>query len=129
RTMYGEDLDAKTIFNMVTSNPAKAFRMHDRIGSLEAGKQADILVLKARHSDPYENLAQATMEDIEFLSVAGQPVYADDRFSAIMPDSGYESIKVAGRTMQVRGEPDTLYKSVRMAVGFNKKLAYMPFEC
>lgn len=129
RTMYGEDLNAKTIFNMVTSNPAKAFRMQDRIGSLEAGKQADILVLKARHSDPYENLAQATMEDIEFLSVAGQPVYADGRFSAIMPDSGYETIKVAGRTMQVRGTPDTLYKSVRMAVGFNKKLAYMPFEC
>jgi len=129
RSLYGEDLPAKAIFDMVTRNPAKAFRMDGRIGSLEAGKQADILVLKANHADPYENLALATMDDIEFLSVDGRPVYCDHRFEELLPDSEYESIKVAGRTMKVRGQPDTLYKSVRMAVGFAKKLAYMPFEC
>lgn len=127
--LYGEDLPARRIFDMVTKNPAKAFRMDKKIGSLEIGKQADILILKARHEDPYENLANAEMHDIEFLSIAGQPVYCDNRFAELVPDTGYESLTVDKRTMHVKGQPKTLYDSVRMAIGFPKKLDYLPFEC
>jgi len=129
RRLYGEDLPARRIFDMVTMNPAKAFRMDKRIGSLEIGKQADILVLKAQHEDPYENLARASMQDIEFLSIDGQPVYCDERFAELLPAEGYESVTVGNRTMYAKGQPETLYKSVRMAVGFPKKLDYLPFEC
>lgn len=129
RRLYGEDLPAQTLFQMVTANPAKAFRIYDKTGTLEAGKRADVLILKARHNDPYENLAQAKMDDIEFLSIDGRPVYADERFWELMPGPKHEEVKVGRRMMRVKGSPLSLYRSVRKAVGFDKKLDYLPFEC
>jgi len=129
RQLYGEDLPAKSLFDMVTINPAKAFRMQDTIGSLEQGKKADIVILRARTDDHYENFAGAAMDDIEFLSVDGIPVYADERFFGLLPETGYEDIKVAGRKMKVKGTPKALYKSIREAVGFKKTLEYLPFDC
>lgn len=129
RRLYGEDLPAQTLFQMVTANPAKAFRIYDKTGTLEAGKRADVLILKARHDDPYENLAQAKMDDIEFLSIDGRPVYADERFWELMPGPKHEEVKVGRRMMRVKGSPLSLYRSVRKAVGFDKKLDYLPFEC
>ena len=91
---------------------------------------ADVLVLKAKHADPYENLAQANMEDIEFLSVDGIPVIAEERFGEIVPDgSAYESVEVGGRRLFARGAPASLYRAIREAVGFKKRLDYMPFDC
>lgn len=129
RQMYGEDLPAQSIFRMVTTNPARAFRMSDRIGALEPGMNADILVLRARHDDPYENLASATMQDIEFLSVDGVPVLADRRFGELIPhDGAYEEVTVDGRTMLAKGTPASLYRTIRQEVGFKKVLDYLPFE-
>ncbi|HPE36876.1 MAG TPA: amidohydrolase family protein [Spirochaetales bacterium] len=129
RRLYGEDLPAETLFRMVTINPARAFRMQDRVGTLDEGKKADILVLRARHDDPYENLARADMDDVEFLSVDGEPVYADERFAELMPEGPHETVTVGGRAMSVKGTPLSLYRAVREAVGFKKKLGYLPFEC
>lgn len=129
RRLYGEDLPAQTLFKMVTANPAKAFRIYDKAGTLEAGKRADVLILKASHDDPYENLAQAKMDDIEFLAIDGRAVYADERFWELMPGPKHEEVKVGRRMMRVKGSPLSLYRSVRKAVGFDKKLDYLPFEC
>jgi cytosine/adenosine deaminase-related metal-dependent hydrolase len=144
RRLYGEDLPAKTMFEMVTINAAKAFWMQDRIGSLDEGKLGDILVLKAKHDDAYENLINASMQDIELLVLAGTPIYGEmrfldffgDRASAGNPRSGapadlpvgYTQIKVGKKTMFVKGDPAGLYKEVRRKIGFKKALDYLPFE-
>ena len=131
RKMYGEDIDAKTLFEMVTINAAKAFWMQDRIGSLETGKLADILVLRGNNDDPYENLVEASMEDIELLVLEGTPVYGELRFLDIfggkLPD-GYSRIKVGSRPMFVKGDPAGLYSEARRKIGFRKELDYLPFE-
>jgi hypothetical protein len=131
RQMYGEDLPAKKIFEMVTSNAARAFWMEDRTGALDEGKLADILVLKGRVSDPYENLASASMEDIEFLTLEGVPLYGELRFLDILGGTlpaGYSQITVAGRPMFVKGDPGSLYLEARKKIGFKKMLDYLPFE-
>jgi cytosine/adenosine deaminase-related metal-dependent hydrolase len=131
REMYSEDLDPRIMAEMVTSNPAKAFRMADRVGSLEPGKLADALVLKNRVEDPYENLASAGMFDIELLIMEGKPIYGEERFLDLLdgklPDN-YSMISVDGRRMFVVGDPGALYKEVRRKVGFKKVLDYLPFE-
>ena len=131
RRMYGEDLSAKKMFNMVTYNAAKAFWMQDKIGTLSEGKLADILVLKARSSDPYENLVNAAMQDIELLVLAGRPIYGEmryiDIFAGKLP-SGYTQIRIGGRTMFVKGDPAGLYRGIRRKVGFKKMLDFMPFD-
>jgi energy-coupling factor transporter ATP-binding protein EcfA2 len=105
--------------------------MEDRIGTLDEGKLGDILILKARHDDPYENLVNASMKDIEFLALAGAPIYGETRFMDIFGGAlppGYSQIKVSGRTMFVKGDPAGLYTSIRNKVGFKKKLDYLPFD-
>jgi 5-methylthioadenosine/S-adenosylhomocysteine deaminase len=129
--LYGEDLPAKKLFEMATINAAKAFRMDDRIGSLEEGKLGDILVLKAKNDDPYENLVDADMKDIELLVLAGNPIYGELRFLDIfngnLPE-GYTKIKVGNRDMFVKGDPSGLYNEARKKIGFKKILDFLPFE-
>jgi len=131
RSMYGEDLPAEKMFEMVTRNAAKAFWMDDRIGTLDEGKLGDILVLKAGNDDPYENFVNASMENIELLILAGTPIYGETRFLDILGGSlpsGYTQIKVAGRPMFVKGDPAGLYREVRRKIGFKKILDFIPFE-
>ncbi|MDR1839778.1 MAG: amidohydrolase family protein [Treponema sp.] len=129
--LYGEDLPARKIFEMITINAAKAFWMQDRVGSLEEGKLGDILVLKAKNSDPYENLVNASMKDIELLILAGSPIYGEMRFLDIFKGelpAGYTQIKVGSKAMFVKGDPAGLYREIRKKIGFKKKLDYLPFE-
>jgi len=129
--MYGEDLSAKTLFQMVTTNPAKAFWMQDRIGTLDEGKYADILVLKAVHDDPYETLAHAGPEDIRLLTMEGEPLLVEEALADPFRDilaKGYETVTIGNRKVFVRGKPAALYRDIRKAVGFAKKLDYLPFE-
>jgi len=131
RTMYGEDLPAEKIFEMVTLNAAKAFWMDDRIGTLDEGKLGDILVLKAGNDDPYENFVNASMENIELLILAGMPIYGEMRFLDTLGGSlpsGYTQIKVSGRPMFVKGDPAGLYREARRKIGFKKILDYLPLE-
>ncbi|MDR2134031.1 MAG: amidohydrolase family protein [Treponema sp.] len=131
RKMYGEDLSAKTIFEMCTINAAKAFWMQDRIGSLEEGKFGDILVLKGKNSDPYENFVGAAMEDIELLVLEGTPIYGEFRFLDIFGGklpADYTRIKVGNRPVFVKGDPAGLYRECRRKIGFEKILDYLPFE-
>ncbi|MFP3090249.1 amidohydrolase family protein [Treponema sp. TIM-1] len=131
RKLYGEDLPAQTIFEMVTRNAAKAFWMQDQLGTLEQGKLADILVLRGHVDDPYENLASAAMEDIELLTLAGKPLYGElrfiDLFGGELPQ-GYSRITVANRPMFVIGDPGMLYLEARKKIGFKKILDFLPFE-
>jgi len=129
--MYGEDLPPKKIFEMVTVNASKAFWMQNRIGTLESGKLADILVLKARKDDPYDNLVSASMKDIELLVLAGKPIYGDKRFLEIFGGKlppGYTEITVGKRTMFVIGDPASLYLEIRKRTGFRKVLDFLPFD-
>jgi cytosine/adenosine deaminase-related metal-dependent hydrolase len=129
--LYGEDLPAEKIFEMTTINAAKAFWMQDITGSLEEGKLGDILVLKANEDNPYENLVNADMKDIELLVLAGKPIYGEMRFLDILDGKlpeNYTRINVGKREMFIKGDPAGLYQEVRKKVGFKKELDYLPFE-
>ncbi|MEQ9495330.1 MAG: 5'-deoxyadenosine deaminase [Deltaproteobacteria bacterium] len=71
-------MPAKTVFEMATLNGAQALGESDRIGSLEEGKQADVVVVDPRqlHSaplaDPYSVLVySAQASDVEHVWVDG----------------------------------------------------------
>ena len=135
REIYGEDLPAKTLFDMVTTNAARALKLEGRAGQLEPGAWADVAIFRARHDEPYESLTLAGGEDLELLTIEGVPVYGDEGkyagvFEGIAGSEmvGYSRITVDGRDMFVKGDPEGLYRSVRAALGFPKKLDYLPFE-
>ncbi len=128
--MYGEPLSARAMTDMVTRNPARAFWMQDRIGSIEQGKLADLLLLRRRGEDPYESLLETQIEDIELILRDGSPVYGDQRWEELfrLRSVDYTRASVRGRPVCVRGDPGGLLAKVRAAVGFKKVLDYLPLD-
>jgi cytosine/adenosine deaminase-related metal-dependent hydrolase len=130
RRMYGEDLPAKKIVDMVTVNPARAFRIQKETGSLAEGKLADILVVRQQHADPWESLVAAQVQDIELLVQDGSPILGDAAHEELFSGRGvqYSKITVRGRRMIVKGDPEGLMERVRKAVGFRKVLDFIPLD-
>jgi hypothetical protein len=110
--------------------------MQDRIGSIEEGKLGDLMVVKARKNDPYENLVSTTMEDIQLLVLEGNPIYGERRFLDIFTaaggkqeiPAGYTEITVGKKPMFVIGDPAALYREIRSRTGFKKILDFLPFD-
>jgi 5-methylthioadenosine/S-adenosylhomocysteine deaminase len=130
RRMYGEEIDAKLLFDMVTVNPAKAFRMSREIGSLEDGKLADVLVAKQKDDDPWESLLKTEIEDIDLLVLEGDPVFGSKEHEDLfrLRKQAFTEITIRGREMLAKGDPAGLLKRVRDAVGFKKVLDFMPLD-
>jgi 5-methylthioadenosine/S-adenosylhomocysteine deaminase len=130
RRMYGEELPARTIVGMVTTNAAKAFRMHKEVGSIAEGKLADLIVVRDSRGDPCESLVNAKPEDIELLVMEGTPILGAAAHEELFAGRGmqYTKVRVRGRDMLVSGDPAALLEKVRAAVGFRKVLDFIPLD-
>jgi 5-methylthioadenosine/S-adenosylhomocysteine deaminase len=77
-------LTARDVVRMGTIEGARALHLDDRIGSLEVGKQADVIRLTGHSArlayihDPYQQLVYcAGPQDIVDVWIAGRPIVAD----------------------------------------------------
>ena len=70
-------LSDRDLVEMVTRKPAAAMGWSKRLGQLAEGYLADLLVLDDRHADPYRNLILAIEENIQLVTVRGEPLYGD----------------------------------------------------
>lgn len=86
-------LPARDLFSMATREAARGLKMDDRIGSLEAGKEADLIAVELSDArtqpsyDPYSTLVYAAKEsDVSLTLVEGRVVFdarAKDPFPTI----------------------------------------------
>ncbi len=83
-------IDAKTAFSMATIQGAKAIHMDDKIGSLEIGKKADLVIVnnQSSHQVPYTNnniyseLVYSTKgSDVETTIVNGKILMLDRKIN------------------------------------------------
>lgn len=125
---YGEELPAKTIFKMLTTNAARALKVETSLGRIEAGKSADLLVLKNRFDDPWQNLCQAEMDDVRLVVIDGKPVYGDISLKSFFDLFGedFEIIKIGSSEKIIKGSPGSLLESIYKTLGYKKNLAFLP---
>ena len=130
KRMYGEILPAKKLVEMVTRNPANAFKMQDDIGSIMPGKYADLLIIRSALDDPYEAFVEAKMENIELLFFEGKPIYGSNNFKDFFKinGKGYSQVKVKNTDRFVAGKPKELLDTIRKKVGFKKVLDFLPLD-
>lgn len=81
------EFTAEDFVYMATLGGAKAVSLDDKVGSLEAGKEADIVVVDMSHShqiptrDPYSALVYtANQEDVVLTMVAGKVLYKNHEY-------------------------------------------------
>lgn len=60
------------LVRMVTANPARMLGWQAQVGTLEAGKQADLVVVHGTAGDPYRMLIDALEDDIVLVMIAGR---------------------------------------------------------
>ena len=66
---------------MITVNPVKAFRIQDKLGTVEKGKLGDLLVISGDQKNPYSSLVNAQLKDISLVFMEGTPIYGDVKFT------------------------------------------------
>ena len=84
-----EALD-RALVEMVTINPARALRWDHLLGTVEAGKIADLAVVRSNgrkpDKEPYRTLIDATEAEVDLVLVGGDPVAgAVDLMSTLKP--------------------------------------------
>ncbi len=114
---------------MATINAAKAFLIDDRLGSLQPGKLADLLVLKRKKDDPYTSATISQPEDIILLTKEGKPLLAEQTYQPLFEEANqhYSRVSFGRQGRLIIGEPLTIVKRVREALGFHKELPFLPF--
>jgi cytosine/adenosine deaminase-related metal-dependent hydrolase len=100
-----EDALDRTLVDMVTRNPALAVRWYDKVGSIEVGKFADLLLIRRPPQSPplgvpptvYRDLIDATEQEVELVMVGGEPLAGDvDLMSALKGGDSEIVSSVAG---------------------------------
>jgi imidazolonepropionase-like amidohydrolase len=92
-----EGLDRETALRSITINPARMLGLDDRVGSLEVGKDADLVLWDG---DPLEIMSRARVVWIE-----GRQVYAyDDGLGYGQTVDPYRELSSVGPAQQVGGQ-------------------------
>jgi 5-methylthioadenosine/S-adenosylhomocysteine deaminase len=91
----------RELLSMATSTPAEIVGDGDRLGSLEPGRDADLLVLRpeadAGKHDAYWTLTHATAAQVMLVTVDGEPLYGDpDLLEKLMFSHPAERIEICG---------------------------------
>jgi hypothetical protein len=68
------------LLSMATRNAAQILGWQDAVGSLEAGKRADFLVISGEDGDPYSMFLEAPETDIAFVVINGVPRFGKSSF-------------------------------------------------
>jgi cytosine/adenosine deaminase-related metal-dependent hydrolase len=95
------------LFGMVTRDAARLLRVDDQVGTIEPGKQADLLILEGDTASPYQALVGASREAIRLVFVGGRPAYGASDFIKLFEawQSPFASVLVGGRPFLVAGNP------------------------
>jgi cytosine/adenosine deaminase-related metal-dependent hydrolase len=113
-------LSARDIAAMATCEGARILRWDKVLGTIEAGKRADFLVVDGVASDPYEALIRALETDVRLVMINGIARYgAPELVHPLMPAA--ETVRVGGQRRalflaQETGDPDVAVVSLRQAV-------------
>ena len=110
----GRLLDARDLVAMVTSTAADIAGLGDKLGRLEVGRPADVLVLSRCDPDPYESVCASTPNDVELVLIGGDLAYGRAEWmralAADPDDPTLEPVVAWGRPMLLdtsyQGQPD-----------------------
>jgi cytosine/adenosine deaminase-related metal-dependent hydrolase len=82
----GRPVTAQALVRMVTHDAAAIAGLGDRLGTLEDGRPADLVVFERRHPDPYENVAQADPGWVELVMIGGDLSYGREDWMLALSD-------------------------------------------
>ncbi len=110
-------ITARDVVALATIDGARALGLADTVGSLEAGKQADLVVLDAdalhqapnASGDPYTTIVHATRaSDVQLTMVAGRALYERGAWATLDPQRAVADARAEARGLVRRAEIEGL---------------------
>jgi hypothetical protein len=93
----GSAISEALLVQMATLNPARLARLDGQLGSIEAGKFADFVVMRRRGTSAYQALLLANPGDVQLVTIGGLPLYGDRALMRqLLPKTTLEEIEVCG---------------------------------
>src|SRR3546814_966968 len=99
----GEPFSARDIVAMATRNAAKLLKWEQGVGSLQAGKRADLIVVRSKVRDPYMQLISADETRIGLVMIDGVRRYGLRRLLPDDPRLENWSLRSRPRRLALRG--------------------------
>ncbi len=117
--VLGGALSARDIVAMATRDAAAILKWQAALGTLEAGKRADLLMIEGTKGDPYEALVKAAETSIRLVMINGIARYGTPALMKALAPPG-EKLRVGGRERalflgQENGDPDVAAVSLSTA--------------
>jgi 5-methylthioadenosine/S-adenosylhomocysteine deaminase len=94
------------VIAMATRTAAKILGWGAVLGTLEAGKRADLMVVDGKAPDPYDHLIRAKETDITLVVVNGVPRFGNSTFMSALGARG-ERVTIGGRRRTLFLKQDT----------------------
>ena len=115
----GDIFSKEELVRMATSNAAKILKWQDSLGSIEAGKKADLLVLRGRRGEVYKNLIEARETTINKVIIGGIPRLGTKR---LMDKFGLakEQIKIGKSKRYINLEIDQSINPIAVNLSFKE---------
>jgi 5-methylthioadenosine/S-adenosylhomocysteine deaminase len=127
KKFFGQELSSKLLFEMVTSNPAKALRMN--VGNLKEGNEANIVLTKKVSHNIHKNISQLKLSDISLVIKGGAPIYGDKEFQPLFdllkikttPILVEETDKILAHSPSIK-----LLKKIKTILKYDKYFPFLP---
>lgn len=80
RTKWKSVMSDYDLVSLVTRNPAKMIGWGDKVGKIQKGMVADLIVVdgSASRTSPYRNLIEGVESNVQLVLVGGDPIYGDE---------------------------------------------------
>jgi cytosine/adenosine deaminase-related metal-dependent hydrolase len=96
-------ISAKDLVTMVTSGAAKVAGLGGKLGSIEVGRVADLVVMARQDDDVFESVCDSTPADVELVMIGGDVAYGRTdwvtQLAADATDPDLEPVVAWGRRM------------------------------
>jgi 5-methylthioadenosine/S-adenosylhomocysteine deaminase len=112
-------LTARDLVAMATRDAARILKWQQALGTIEAGRRADLVVVDGTAGDPYEALIRAKETDLRLVMINGIARYGVPALMArLAPED--QTVRVGGESRrlflkQATGDPDVAAVSLRTA--------------
>lgn len=95
--LAGDVFSDRELVAMATRTPAQILKWDSELGTLEAGKRPDLVVVAGTAGDPYAHLLGADERAISLVCIGGVARYGTRALVEHLGGEGLESVRVGGR--------------------------------
>jgi 5-methylthioadenosine/S-adenosylhomocysteine deaminase len=107
REQWGNAIPAKTLWQMATSNPADIIGMGDKLGRIQVGYQADLVVIRGDRRSPYNGIIDADASDVLMTVIDGEMLYGQTDWLDTLGQAGkYQTVDGCGEPRGIRTTDD-----------------------